>query len=1032
MKPPILKRTLSIIISAVLVISVSAATAVIVSKKRNVTAATKIKNGMSAYELAVKSGYKGNMSEWLVSLKGKSAYETAKEAGFEGTENEYNEAVKNMAQNKVNIKTASFNDEGQLLLTMSDNTVLNLGRAVGLNGSDGKNGTNGKDGVNGKDGKDGKDGIGISDAKIENGEFILKFTNGETVNLGGITGMRGEKGYSAYEIALMTGSTTAATETEWIASLKGEKGDTGAVGATGATGAKGDKGAKGEKGDKGEQGLKGDTGATGAKGEKGDTGATGAKGEKGDKGDKGDTGLTGATGAKGDTGEKGADGKSAYEIAKDNGFTGSKSEWLDSLKGLDGSNGKSAFEIAKLAGLTSASSESEWIASLKGAKGDKGDTGATGATGAQGEKGDKGDKGDSGDTGAQGEKGEQGLKGDTGAKGDNGKSAFEIAKDNGFTGTEEEWLNSLKGAKGDTGAQGEKGDKGDKGDTGATGAQGDKGDKGDTGAAGAQGADGESAYQLAVKNGIIDTSVSEIEWLNSLKGSNGAKGNDGVGIKDITIDDTTGKMTITLTDTTKQYVFNVKGPKGEKGDKGDKGDTGATGVQGEKGDKGDKGDTGATGAQGEKGDKGDKGDTGATGAQGEKGDKGDKGDTGATGAQGEKGDKGDKGDTGATGAQGEKGASVENVTVDENDYLVVTLSDGNIITITKSLRGAKGETGNGIKTIELTSDYKLKISYTDTSKADDYFTLQKGDKGEKGDSPILSYNSATGELLVKYSESETPVSLGVVKGKDGVDGKDAYELYKAAHPEYTGTQEQWLASLTGRGIEKTEIINGELIITYTDGTKDIHNLTGITANQDEILTFTALENGTYSVKQGKDIAFYKNIEIPEYYKGRKVTVIESNAFYSCKSLESIAIPETIISIGIGAFSNCSNLCNITLPSQLTSIPQSAFRSCTNLTTISIPENVTTIGKEAFLYSGLSTAQIDGTWKYTVDSVTGTAINDDSHRTKTFKNVTFTLKFTNAETNALYLKGRKSITEYVTDFYKYSCTSSPAGYELKKQ
>lgn len=37
-----------------------------------------------------------------------------------------------------------------------------------------------------------------------------------------------------------------------------------------------------------------------------------------------------------------------------------------------------------------------------------------------------------------------------GRKGDNGKSAYEIAVENGYTGTEEEWLTSLKGNKGDT------------------------------------------------------------------------------------------------------------------------------------------------------------------------------------------------------------------------------------------------------------------------------------------------------------------------------------------------------------------------------------------------------------------------------------------------------------------------------------------------------------------------------------------------------------------------------------------------------
>nr|MDH3075791.1 hypothetical protein [Bacillus velezensis]MDH3135732.1 hypothetical protein [Bacillus velezensis] len=80
-----------------------------------------------------------------------------------------------------------------------------------------------------------------------------------------------------------------------------------------------------------------------------------------------------------------------------------------------------------------------------------------------------------------------------------GKSAYDIAVDNGFSGTVEEWLASLKGEKGDTGA------KGDKGDTGATGAK---------GATGAAGKDGKSAYELAVQQGFSGTLD---EWLASLK-----------------------------------------------------------------------------------------------------------------------------------------------------------------------------------------------------------------------------------------------------------------------------------------------------------------------------------------------------------------------------------------------------------------------------------------------------------------------------------------------------------------------------------
>lgn len=54
--------------------------------------------GMSAYDIAVKNGFKGTEAEWLKSLKGKdsgkSAYEIALENGFEGTEIEWLESLK--------------------------------------------------------------------------------------------------------------------------------------------------------------------------------------------------------------------------------------------------------------------------------------------------------------------------------------------------------------------------------------------------------------------------------------------------------------------------------------------------------------------------------------------------------------------------------------------------------------------------------------------------------------------------------------------------------------------------------------------------------------------------------------------------------------------------------------------------------------------------------------------------------------------------------------------------------------------------
>lgn len=98
-----------------------------------------------------------------------------------------------------------------------------------------------------------------------------------------------------------------------------------------------------------------------------------------------------------ETGSNGKDGLSAYELAVQSGFIGTLTEWLVSLKGVDGKDG------------------------------------ADGKNGVDGEDG------------ADGKDGINGKDGTNGKDGKNGLSAYEIAVQHGFTGTETEWLESLKG-----------------------------------------------------------------------------------------------------------------------------------------------------------------------------------------------------------------------------------------------------------------------------------------------------------------------------------------------------------------------------------------------------------------------------------------------------------------------------------------------------------------------------------------------------------------------------------------------------------
>lgn len=71
-----------------------------------------------------------------------------------------------------------------------------------------------------------------------------------------------------------------------------------------------------------------------------------------------------------------------------------------------------------------------------------------------------------------------------------GQSAYALAVQLGYTGSEAAWIASLKGAKGDKGDKGDTGAQGPKGATGATGPQGPQGPTGATGARGATGATG--------------------------------------------------------------------------------------------------------------------------------------------------------------------------------------------------------------------------------------------------------------------------------------------------------------------------------------------------------------------------------------------------------------------------------------------------------------------------------------------------------------------------------------------------------------
>lgn len=370
------------------------------------------------------------------------------------------------------------------------------------------------------------------------------------------------------------------------------------------------------------------------------------RGPKGDTGDQGAQGIQGDIGPEGPKGDQGDPGKDGTSISIIN-ITESTED-----------NGNNVITFSNGQTLT-----------IK--NGSKGTQGETGVQGNQGEKGDAGTPGENGltpfinaegnwqigneDTGIQA----------AGANGINGDSAYDVAKKNGFLGTEEEWLASLKGEQGVQGIQGVKGDKGDKGDQGIQGIQGiqgvagEKGDKGDP-------------FSIAAIYSSID------EMNNSFATDNVPEGGF-VLINTDNVDDESNAQLYVKRATFYAYLTDLSG---------------AQGIQGPPGERGLQGEQGPTGPAGADGtsititdiveSSADTGSNIITFSNGQtltvK-----NGSKGSQGIQGEKGPKGDTGAEGPTGPAGQNGASATH-TWDGSNLIITSASGTSTINIDEMLQ----------------------------------------------------------------------------------------------------------------------------------------------------------------------------------------------------------------------------------------------------------------------------------------------------------------------------------------------------------
>ena len=1031
------KKILCVILALLLCVGISFLVANIVHRNSKGDR-TDIENGLSAYELAVKNGFDGSVQEWLSSLEGKSAYDIAKDGGYTGTKDEWASALADMAsRDAASVKTASFSEKGELLITLSDGTVLNLGKAVGTDGKDGTNGTNGVDGkdgangINGTDGKDGKDGIdglngqdgkngengqdgvGITAAQINaDGQLVITLSDESVINLDKVVGMNGSDGIS------VTGSEINSDGELVLTFSNGQRSNLGSImGAAGKDGQNGADGKDGIDGQDGENGISITASRVNAMGELVLTYSDGTDANLGV--------IVGAKGADGENGEDGADGigVTGAEINSEgqlvltfsngqrsnlgNVMGAAGKDGIDGANGLNGADGKDGIDGADGISIvkTEINSEGELIITSSdntvsnlgrviGADGADGKDGADGADGANGTDGRDGADGvgirnilintngeleitlTSGTVmelgkivGADGRDGIDGQNGKDGVNGQDGKDGQDGADGTGVSGTSINALGELiisysdgtsvnlgcvVGADGKDGANGADGQDGKDGKDGADGINGTNGQDGVGVASSEINADGElvikytdgTSANLGVIVGANGKDGADgkdgVNGQVGKDGQDGKNGADGIGISDVNIN-TDGELVLTFSDASSINLGCIVGKDGQDGADGQNGKDGVNGTDGKDGADGvgianvsvsDDGILTVTLTSGATLNLGNiKGADGIGVSKSEINADGELILTYTNGSSTNLGVVvGANGKDGADGKDGKDGIGISNVTVSAEGALTATLSNG----ATLNLGNIKGADGIGITKSEINADGELILTYTNGESANiGSVAGAKGADGKDGVGIKSVTLSSAGDLSILMTDN-TVYSLGNIKGEKGDKGDTGAQGEKG---------EKGDPGADGRGIANMEIIDGELVVTYTDGTSDNLGPIGTTVEDSaSLLIFEMLSDGTWKVSIKEDAKLsVESITVPSTYNGRIVSTIGS--FTGCPYLKNVVLPETVTTISERAFSGAI-FTSIDLPEGLETIGDNAFGGVP-LTEIVIPDSVTSIGKGAF-------------------------------------------------------------------------------------
>lgn len=105
--------------------------------------------------------------------------------------------------------------------------------------------------------------------------------------------------------------------------------------------------------------------------------------------------------------------------------------------------------------------------------------------------------------------------------------------------------------------------------------------------------------------------------------------------------------------------------------------------------------------------------------------------------------------------------------------------------------------------------------------------------------------------------------------------------------------------------------------------------------------------------KGNRLLSCHNNKLTEYTVADGTEIICDRAFYDCKALERIVLPDSVKAIGEAAFSGCRNLREVNIHEGITVIKQGTFRDCDSLAELTLPKSVVALEKFS-MGNGLTT------------------------------------------------------------------------------